>query len=156
MQYLPIPEEIANEARETLRDRFGHTLQIVRDKAPCRVCLRISQEPEDFILLSYQPLPDAGPYAEIGPIFVHARRCSPYSDVEAFPQDFAERRLILRAYGGDGRIVDATVAEPGKAPARAAELLSRDDVVEIHARHESYTCFDFKITPTETPRQSPM
>lgn len=145
LRYIAIPEEIANEARETLRDGFGHELHVVQEHGPCRVCLRVSQQPEDFILMSYQPLPDTGPYAEIGPIFVHAERCRPYSDVNVFPSDFAGRRLVLRAYGHDGRIVDAVVAEPGAAPERAAAFLEDPAVMEVHVRHESYTCFDFKI-----------
>jgi hypothetical protein len=98
-----------------------------------------------MILMSYQPLPDTGPYAEIGPIFVHAQDCRPYSDVETFPSDFAARPLVLRAYGYDGRITDARVAEPGQARSVAAEFLGRAEVAEIHVRHVSYTCFDFKI-----------
>ena len=145
MKYIPVPESVAKEARETLRDRFGHDLAIAKELAPCRVCLRISKEPEDLILLSYQPLADTGPYAEVGPIFVHAAPCEPYSSADVFPEDFATRRLILRAYGHDGRIVDALVAEPGTAPQRAAQLLENPAVAELHVRHVSYTCFDFKI-----------
>lgn len=145
LTYLAIPEEIAVEARETMRDRFGHDVEAVRDMGPCRVCLRISSEPEDLLLLSYQPLPDIGPYAEIGPIFVHARHCEPYAGSAEFPADFARRRLVLRAYGHEGRIVDATVAEAGTAPERAAEFFRDVAVAEVHARHESYTCFAFKI-----------
>jgi len=145
LRYAGIPEQVANEARETLKDRFGHDLRVVSETAPCRVCLRIPEEPENLILLSYQPLADTGPYAEIGPVFVHADRCEPYASTDAFPKDFARRCLVLRAYGHDGRIVDALVAQPGEAPQKAAELLSCDDVAEIHVRHESYTCFDFKI-----------
>jgi hypothetical protein len=145
MKYLPIPNEIAAQAREKRVDRFGHQLQAVQETAPCRVCLRIPSEPEAMILMSYQPLSDTGPYAEIGPIFVHAQGCRPYSDFEAFPPDFAARPLVLRAYGYDGRITDARVAEPGQARSVAAEFLSREEVAEIHVRHVSYTCFDFKI-----------
>jgi hypothetical protein len=145
LRYFGITEAIAEEARNTLRDRFGHDLQIETGKAPCRVCLRVPREPERLILLSYQPLADMSPYAEIGPIFVHADRCEPYDLEETFPEDFAPRRLVLRAYGHDGQIVDAVVAEAGTAPEKAALLLSRDDTVEVHVRHESYTCFDFKI-----------
>jgi hypothetical protein len=145
LRYIGLPEEIANEARQTLRDRFGHDLQPVREEAPCRVCLRTSKEPEELILLSYQPLVDTNPYAEVGPIFIHAHGCEPYSEVETFPEDFSGRRLILRAYSNDGRILDAIVAEPGTAPEGAAALFANPAVAEIHVRHESYTCFDFKI-----------
>jgi len=145
LRYLPIPETIALEARRTRKDRFGHDLRATTTEAPCRVCLRISGGPERLILLSYQPLPDSGPYAEIGPIFIHADDCVPYDDVETFPQDFAGRRMVLRAYGHDGQIVDALVAEAGTAPQRAAALLGDDAVAEVHVRHESYTCYDFKI-----------
>jgi Protein of unknown function (DUF1203) len=145
LAYVPIPEEIAEAARRTRVDGFGHRLHVVREKAPCRVCLRISTEPEGLILLSYQPLPDTSPYAEIGPVFIHADRCEPYSHLETFPGDFASRSLVLRAYGREGQIVDAVVAQPGEAPERAAEFLQNPAIAEVHVRHISYTCFDFKI-----------
>jgi hypothetical protein len=145
IRYLPIPEELANEARERLVDRFGHRLHVVKAQGPCRLCLRIPKHPENLILLSYQPLPDTGPYAEIGPIFIHAERCSPYEHIDTFPEDFAARRLVVRAYGHGGEIVDASVAEPGKAGSVGAAFLTDERVAEVHVRHESYTCFAFKI-----------
>lgn len=145
LQYRPIPEEIAEEARLMRVDRFGHHLHVTTDKAPCRLCLRISKEPEDLILLSYQPLPDTSSYAEVGPIFVHADRCEPYTQHETFPQDFASRHLVLRAYDHEGQIVDARVAKPGAAPEHAAGFLSDPRVAEVHVRHITYTCFAFKI-----------
>jgi hypothetical protein len=145
MHYLPIPEQIATEARSTLRDRFGHRLYATQEKAPCRLCLRIPSAPQELILISYQPPADRGPYAEVGPIFIHAADCRPYPDIETFPADFIPRRLILRAYGPAGQIVDAAIAEPGTAPERAAAFFADDRIEEIHVRHESYTCFDFKI-----------
>jgi Protein of unknown function (DUF1203) len=145
LRYLSIPHEIAQEARATRTDRFGHALHVTKERAPCRLCLRIPQQPEELILLSYQPLPDTTPYAEIGPIFIHADGCEPYARQESFPQDFAPRSLVLRAYGLHGEIVDAVVAQPGQAPQRAAEFLSDPRVAEVHVRHDSYTCFDFKI-----------
>ncbi len=95
LAYLPIPDEIAALARETLRDGFGHQLHVERNQAPCRSCLRISKAPGVLILLSYQPLPDTNPYAEIGPIFIHAYACDPYRSRE-FPADFLERELVVR------------------------------------------------------------
>ena len=145
LHFLPIPLEIAQEARRIRRDRFGHRLAVTRTVAPCRLCLRIPNEPEELILLSYQPLPDTGPYAEVGPIFVHARSCRPYETIEKFPGDFETRPLVVRAYGHEGQIVDAAVTEPGGAQARAAAYLADDAIAEVHVRHVSYTCYDFKI-----------
>ena len=145
LRYLPIPPDVADEARRTLRDRFGHQLRVVKENGPCRVCLRIAPGLEDFILLAYRPLADTGPYAEIGPIFIHARECTPYAEVDTFPADFAARRLVLRAYDRNGNIAGATVAQPGHAPQIAADYLLDEAIAEVHVRHESYTCFDFKI-----------
>jgi hypothetical protein len=144
MRYVPIPKEITAEARRTLRDRFGHKLHVERNQGPCRSCLRISKEPEELILLSYQPLSDTNPYAEVGPIFIHARDCAPY-DSSVFPADFADRELVVRAYGEDGRIADAAVAPAGQASAVAEQFLRQERVAEVHVRHRSYTCFAFKI-----------
>ncbi len=144
MKYIPIPEDVAKQARQTLHDAFGHQLRVERNQAPCRSCLRISKAPEDLILLSYQPLSDTNPYAEIGPIFIHAHYCTPYNSRE-FPEDFLERELVVRAYGLNGRIADAVIAAPGQAEGAASTFLANDDIAEVHIRHRSYTCFDFKV-----------
>ena len=144
LAYVPIPDEIAALARQTLRDGFGHELHVERNQAPCRSCLRILKAPEVLILLSYQPLPDTNPYAEIGPIFIHAYACEPYRSRE-FPADFLERELVVRAYNLDGRIADAVATAPGDAESAAAAFLGDDRIAEVHVRHRSYTCFDFKI-----------
>jgi hypothetical protein len=145
LRFLPIPPEIADQARRTMIDRFGHRLQITKTQAPCRVCLKISQEPEDLILLSYQPLEDTGPYAEIGPIFIHAKACEAYADSQNFPPDFASRALVLRSYNAAGEIVDSLVAPPGTAQRWASHLFNDPSAVEVHVRHISHTCFDFRI-----------
>jgi hypothetical protein len=145
LQYVPIPLEIAQEARRTRRDAFGHDIEVYRDTGPCRVCLRISTSPENLLLLSYQPLPDRNPYAEVGPIFIHEHECVPYNSLDAFPEDFASRELVLRAYDGNGRIFDAAVAPSGEGARVATEFLTNAAVHEVHVRHTSYTCFDFKI-----------
>jgi hypothetical protein len=145
MKYTPIPQDVAEQARRTLRDGFGHRLHVERNQAPCRSCLRISKEPEELILLSYQPLPDTNPYAEVGPVFIHAHACMPYNARE-FPADFLERELVVRAYNREGRIADAVVAAPGKAEEAATAFLADVRIAEVHVRHTSYTCYDFKVT----------
>lgn len=144
MKYIPIPSDVAEQARRTLRDDFGHQLSVERNQGPCRLCLGLSEEPEDLILLSYQPLADTNPYAEIGPIFIHPYACTPYR-ADAFPPDFLERELVVRAYDTNGRITDATVAAPGEAQAASAAFLTDDNVAEVHVRSRSYTCFLFKV-----------
>jgi hypothetical protein len=153
MHYLPIPQETAESARRTMRDGFGHELAVTSVVAPCRACLRIPRSPEPMILLSYRPLEDTNPYAEIGPIFIHAEACEPYSDVTEFPPDFAARPLVVRAYDRDGRIADAAVAEPGEAPAQARRFLDDDAIAEVHVRHVSYTCYDFRIVRAGNVRE---
>ncbi|MDQ6825641.1 MAG: DUF1203 domain-containing protein [Candidatus Eremiobacteraeota bacterium] len=146
MQFVPIEKEIAEEARRTLRDRFGHNLCVQNTAAPCISCLRISPAPEALILLSYRPLADINPYAEIGPIFIHAQACQPYELLHVFPEDFLPRSLILRAYDYAGAIVDACISEPGNAEFHAGDFLKEPTVSEVHVRALTYTCFDFKIT----------
>lgn len=152
LHFLPIPAEIAREARTLRRDRFGHALSVTTTQAPCRLCLRISKSLEELILLSYQPSKDTGPYAEIGPIFIHAQECEPYAELQQFPKDFAARRLVLRAYGYDGCIADAEIVDSGGAPACAAQFLSDPAIEEVHVRHVSYTCYDFKIVRAAAQR----
>ena len=108
--------------------------------------MQITEPTDEVLLLSYRPLDDNTPYAEIGPIFIHANNCRPYEFASTFPPAFFERELVLRAYDYEGRIFDAKVAPRGEAERIATSFLALPDVREVHVRHTSYTCFDFKIT----------
>ena len=145
LRYVPIPHDLVDEVRRTRKDRHGHDVEIVVANGPCRSCLRYSDADEPFILMSYRPLPDRNPYAEVGPVFIHAAPCTPYSEQTTFPETFAHRPLVLRAYDDNGFIVTAEVAAAGDAPHVAAALLAEPNVAEVHVRHVSYTCYDFKI-----------
>ena len=45
------------------------------DGVPCRHCLEGVAAGEDYLILAYRPFPALQPYAETGPIFLHAREC---------------------------------------------------------------------------------
>jgi hypothetical protein len=152
LSVVAIPTEVAQAARDLRTDAFGHALAVTTTIAPCRHCLRIPSQPEEMILLSYQVLPDTGPYAEVGPIFLHAYPCERYADVGTFPQDFAARPLILRAYNHDGEIADALVSAPGNAERDSLTFLENPSIAEVHVRHVSYTCFDFKVVNARSSR----
>jgi hypothetical protein len=64
------------------------------------------------------------------------------------------RSLVLRSYDDAGSIIDALIAQPGEAPVTAEQLFADPAVTEVHVRHTSYTCFDFKIVRGRPPLSS--
>lgn len=65
-------------------DDFGNPLavSVVTDVGgtPLRCCLREAEPGERVVLMAYRPARVGGPYAEVGPIFVHAQRCDGYQE----------------------------------------------------------------------------
>ena len=91
---------------------------------PCRHCLADIKAGEPYLILAHRPFPSAQPYAEQGPIFLHAESCTRHADSDAVPRMFLEREAyLIRGYGADDRIVYGT----GKivAPAVMAERRTR-------------------------------
>lgn len=142
-----IPREVASRVRETMRDEFGNELFVWEHEAgaPCRQCLRISRPGEPLILFAYRPFETHNPYAEVGPVFIHAHACETYADQEQFPADFAARTLTLRAYDERGWIVDGVVATPEAREAALARLFALDGVRFVHVRNPGWGCYDFRI-----------
>jgi hypothetical protein len=115
---------------------------------PCRHCLRCVAAGEHYLVLAYRPFPVLQPYAETGPVFLHARECGRAEESEALPPMFAETPdYILRGYGADDRIVYGTggVIPTGGIPARAAELLSRPEIAYVHMRSARNNCYQLRI-----------
>jgi hypothetical protein len=118
------------------------------DGVPCRHCLRLVEKDEPYLVLAYRPFPEPQPYAEVGPVFIHAEACEAYRTHEKLPE--RERRgtgRILRGYGKDNRIVYGTgiVVRNDEIEEKAEAILAREDVAYVHLRSATNNCFTLRI-----------
>ena len=115
---------------------------------PCRHCLAQVASGEAYLVLAYRPFPAPQPYAELGPIFLHAAACARYASETSVPPMFLAREtMLIRGYGADDRIVYGTgqvVPTTALAPAASA-LLQRPEVAYVHARSASNNCYQCRI-----------
>jgi uncharacterized protein DUF1203 len=146
-RFLPIDDDTVRAVRETLRDGHGNLLhmQVSDAPAPCRACLRIAPSGTRLILFAYRPFTTNGPYAETGPVFVHAEACRPYRAHHVFPADFRPRALAFRAYDNGGSIHDAMLADGVDAESALAHLLADERAATVHVRNPAWGCFDFAV-----------
>ncbi|WP_395517180.1 DUF1203 domain-containing protein [Pseudorhizobium flavum] len=116
---------------------------------PCRHCLRNIGAGEDVLVLAYRPFATLQPYAETGPVFLHKIPCRRHDASEALPAILTSPDYIVRGYDHDDRIVYGTgaVIATGAIPARAAEILARDDVAYVHVRSARNNCYQCRIDP---------
>jgi hypothetical protein len=142
----PLDAGYAERIRTTLLDDFGNRLKIQTGvAAPCRFCLRIARTDEPLIVFAHRPFASVGPYAEIGPVFIHALACDGYADAGCFPPDFVQRCLTMRAYNSEGTIETAELSTPGDPEASLARLFVNDRVSFVHVRNPAWGCYDFQV-----------
>lgn len=118
------------------------------DGIPCRHCLQDVAAGEPYLILAYRPFPAAQPYAELGPIFLHAEACERYPEHAELPPVVARsERLLLRGYNAHNRIVYGTgqIVPSAMIPTAAAELLQRPEVAYIHVRSATNNCYSCRI-----------
>lgn len=115
---------------------------------PCRSCLTDVKQGEPYLLLAHRPFPHSQPYAETGPIFIHADNCTRYTETQSVPEMIRTRNhMIIRGYSADNRIIDGTgqmIATEMIVPA-AQQLLAQDAVSYVHVRSATNTCFQCRI-----------
>lgn len=118
------------------------------DGAPCRHCLSDVAAGEAYLILAYCPFPTHQPFAETGPIFLHAGPCRRYDEAAGLPPMFLERPCyLLRGYDADDRIVYGTgrIEKPNQIIPAAQEIFARDEVAYIHLRSGLNNCFQCRI-----------
>ncbi len=142
-----IPAEHLDRIRTAGRDELGNELHPwpAAGGEQLRCCLRDAGPTEPVLLIGYRPSDLGGPYAETGPVFVHAGPCPGYPAPWAYPAGFRTRDQIFRAYGPDGRIVDAEVVAGADAEAAIERLLARPEVDRIDCRNVAYGCYTFRV-----------
>ena len=143
---VALPTAIADEARRRAANGApDHKTSVVQTDhaAPCRHCLTWAKPGERVILFPYQAISCGRPYAESGPIFVHAEQCARYSSPNEFPRELRNGRAI-RAYNEKNEIVAAEVLN-GAPEESATRLLENDAVRFLHVRSASHGCYTFKL-----------
>ncbi|MEP9388247.1 DUF1203 domain-containing protein [Mesorhizobium sp. KR9-304] len=118
------------------------------DGVPCRHCLKNVDAEEAYLVLAYRPFPALQPYAETGPIFLHAEPCERARESDILPELFGRTAAyIVRGYDADDRIVYGTgaVVPTADIPERAGELLARGDIAYLHMRSAKNNCYQCRI-----------
>ena len=151
IRFTSMPTRQAEAYRVGALDANGHRPEnhiSGGDGVPCRHCQRDVAEGEPYLILAYRPFPRPQPYAEIGPIFLHADSCRRYPDSDRVPAMFLEREsYLLKGYGADDRIVYHTGRIVGSAEiaTAASAILDRDEVTYVHVRSALNNCFSGRI-----------
>ncbi len=151
LRLLAIPSETTSDFRAGSNDANGQPPERhISDGPgnPCRHCLTEILEGAPFLILAYRPFPEPQPYAEVGPIFLHADACDRYVEEAEVPPMFLDReRLLIRGYGNDDRIIYGTgqIIASAKLSEATANLLERPQVAYIHVRSASNNCFQCRI-----------
>lgn len=114
---------------------------------PCRHCLKPVAEGEPFLILSHRPFPAPQPYAEQGPIFLHAEPCPGHVPGGQVPEILASPRYLIRGYGTNDRIVygSGQIVPTPEIPFAAATMLADPRIAYIHVRSASNNCYQCRI-----------
>jgi Protein of unknown function (DUF1203) len=113
---------------------------------PCRHCLGLIAEGEQKLVLAYRPFGRLQPYAEVGPIFLHAKNCVRYES-DRLPGWFAYLQpALIRGYGHDDwiRYETGSVVPGGELAAVASNVLSAPEVAYVHIRSK-FNCFQCRV-----------
>lgn len=151
VRFLGLPTEIARAFQAGSADANGQSPERhISDGAgvPCRHCLREIPKGEEFLIVSYRPFPAPQPYAEVGPIFLHAEPCEGFDTGRGTPPICDEREhFLLRGYNARDRIIYGTgqIVATDKLSNTATQLFECPDVAYLHLRSASNNCYQCRI-----------
>lgn len=150
LRFLPMPTETATAYWTGGKDAYGMVPERhISDGygVPCRHCLRLVGAGEPYLVLAHRPFPALQPYAETGPVFLHAEPCAAHVPSEDLPPMLTSRDYIVRGYSARDRILYGTgaVVPTGDIPDYAAALLARADVAYLHIRSARNNCYQCRV-----------
>jgi len=150
IQFKALPTEAVRALQRGGPDAYGRTPEhriSDGDGVPCRHCMKNVAAADGYLIVAYRPFPELQPYAETGPIFLHADECERAVEADELPQMLASSDYIVRGYGEDDRIVYGSggVVPTGDIAARAEALFAREDIAYVHVRSARNNCYQCRI-----------
>jgi hypothetical protein len=145
----PLPEHVSAQLKQTRRDQFGNEPQVEQAQSRrsiCRRCLHRFLPGERRLLFKYRPFQKESVFAEAGPIYIHENDCRPETEIlTAYPDDFRELPLLLRAYTREDGQVDSKLIKNGDAEAIIDQFFTNTEVAYIHLRDGESGCYYARI-----------
>lgn len=143
--FLPMPTEVARAYQHGGPDAYGNASERFvsdGDGNPCRHCLSMIEAGEPALVLAHRPFARIHPYAETGPVFLHARECDPGGGPEV-PSILSSPDYILRGYDAGERIVYGTgqIVPTTQILDCVLSLLRRDEIAFVDLRSARNNCF---------------
>ena len=151
IRYVALPTDAVRNLQNGGMDANGMSPEMRLSDGqgnPCRHCLNEIAKDEEMLILAYRPFPALQPYAELGPIFLHAAPCSRHPEAVALPAMFrGYARMLVRGYGRDDRIRYGTgrVVDIGELDATCATLLGDPEVAYLHLRSAANNCYQCRV-----------
>ncbi len=150
IRFVALPSELVNTLQAGGPDANGQPPERAisdGDGVPCRHCLELVDAGEPYLIVAHRPFTTVQPYAECGPIFLHAERCLRYVESAQRPAILGSPQYILRGYNAAERIIYGTgqVVPTAAINNQAAALLERTEVAFVHVRSATNNCFQCRI-----------
>lgn len=123
-------------------------VRMVADRAvgfPCRVTLDDARPGQALLLVNHVSHDTPNPYRASHAIFVIEDAADPSIYVDEIPPALDRRILSLRAFGSDGMMRDAALAQPGEADQVVRKMLGNTEVDHIDAHNAIRGCFAARI-----------
>ena len=151
IRFVAIATEVADAFRAGRHDANGQPPeQHVSDGAgiPCRHCLQTVRKNDRYLILAYRPFSTVQPYAEVGPIFLHADPCVRHEPSAEIPASFfSAKDFLVRGYDARDRIIYGTgqIVSTGSLADVASRLLDQPQVAYLHVRSAKNNCYRCRI-----------
>ncbi len=125
-----------------------HIKRVVATKGdgfPDRVEMREADPGESLLLLNHVCQSADTPYRATHAIYVREGAEETYSRVDEVPELMRRRFLSLRAYDGEGMMVDADVVDGREVEGLIDRLFENSEVAYIHAHNAKRGCYSCRI-----------
>ena len=149
--FVALPTDVVSAYQRGHSDAYGLRPEVKvcdGEGFPCRHCLAHIDIGDEYLVLAHRPFSSVQPYAETGPIFLHARPCDRYPESARPPTALLERaQMIVRGYGIDERIVYGTgrVVETAHIAEIASRILDDPAIAFVDVRSASNNCFFCRV-----------
>ena len=152
-RFIAMHTDIADAFRAGRLDANGQPPEHVRSDGsglPCRHCLADIAAGEPALLFAWRPFDTSQPYAETGPVFLHADACVRHREDGGLPPVLRNReRAMVRGYDAAERIVygSGESLATARLPQRCLDLLAGPRVVSVHLRSATNGCYLCRVEP---------